>query len=127
MMSVADRRNGRDDGAHPAWEHLQIDVSPEMLSVAESVIHSFLDTALTLGVVARDGCLVDFVLRSHDPAIEPAAVPTPVDGPDGAGQHSLLLRSWHIAAYDLSVHVESWVEEDGRGFVDVFGRRGGGA
>ena len=123
MMRAVDLRNGGEERGHPAWEHLQIDISPEMLCVAESDIHTFLDTALTLGLVARDGRVVDFILRSHDPAIEPTALPTPGDG---AGQHALLLRSWHVAAYDLSVHVESWVEEDGRGFVDVFGRRGGG-
>ena len=109
------------------WEHMQIDVPVNLQGHNQLVIYTFVDPLLDLVAEVQEGLIVDFRLLS-EVALEITSIPPPfnlADDPMGeAEEHSPIFRSWRIPSFDMTVHVESWVEKNGGGFVDVFGRRG---
>ena len=109
------------------WEHMQIDIPDNLEDQMGLVVYTFTEPILDLVAEVRGGTIVDFQLIPERPvSIDPIPPPFEItsDIPEESSEHSPVFRSWHLPSYHLTVHVESWVEKEGGGFVDVFGRRG---
>ena len=109
------------------WEHVQVDVPNDLGNKERLLIHTFVEPLLDLVAEIQNGTIFSFHLISElDVEIE--STPPPFDitteQSDEAYKHSPIFCSWKIPAYRLTIHVESWAEKDGGGFVDVFGKRG---
>ncbi len=115
----------RRDRLPHRWEHMQVDVPDDLTGLEHLMIHRFQEPELDLVAEIREGIIVDFRLDSQE-VVDAEPIPPPFTVETGTSdepEHSPVFRSWRIPAHDLTIHVESWAERDGGGFVDVFGRR----
>ncbi|MGE3800915.1 MAG: hypothetical protein AB7H80_07835 [Candidatus Kapaibacterium sp.] len=109
------------------WEHMQIDIPDDLEENTTIVVYTFVEPLIDLIAEVRGGVIIDFKLVpevSTNIELIPPPFNLTSDTSSEASEHSPIFRSWNVPQYRLTIHVESWVEKDGGGFVDVFGKRG---
>ncbi len=120
MAGVMERGAKREAG----WEHHQVDIEVDAGGEGPAPIYTFAGLPLRLHGVLEEGRLVDVMLSGTGGTVKA----TPLTVPHLARHSSeledpLLARSWQVPELGLSLHVEIWVDREGRGFADLFVRR----
>lgn len=120
MAGVMERGAKRGAG----WEHYQIDIEVDAGGEGPAPIYTFTDLPLRLHGILEGGGLVDLMLSGTGGTVKA----TPLIVPHLARHESeledpLLARSWRVPELGLSLHVEVWIDRDGKGFADLFAQR----
>lgn len=109
--------------AHAAYEHIQIDMHSGAYPDGVHPIYRYPDPGVTVSAVIGGGVVVDVTAVADNGAtLEP--IPPTDDGDAEITLHAMLRRAWLFPHRGQTLHAESWVNQMGEGFVDLFIRVG---
>lgn len=102
---------------HAAYEHVQIDMHSGVYCDGTHPVHRYPDPGVTVSAVIDGGSVVDLTAVTDDG--KPLEPMTTLDN-DETAPHATLRRAWLLPQHRQTLHAESWVNQIGEGFVDLF-------
>ncbi|MCC7438331.1 MAG: hypothetical protein IT211_07500 [Armatimonadetes bacterium] len=108
--------------AHAAYEHVQIDMRSGAYPDGVHPIHRYPDPGISVSAVVSNGGVVDLQACDAEGGLLETISPDDPDDDDGNGgtPHAMLRRAWLLPHRRQTLHAESWVNDRGEGFVDLF-------